>query len=236
MVKIILLGTGSIKSGPSISCTSSLISYQQINILVDAGPGTLLRLKEVGILPTDLDYIFLTHFHPDHISDLVPIIFYRSEKSGKEVSNILKIFAYKGFLSFMEKLEKTFGDYFNEKKYKYKKFELSPSSLNLPKFNISYYPMEHNPESVGYRFSFGEKVVAFSGDTGFCQELITLCNEAHLAVLECSYPDTYPIKKHLTPNEISIIGKKAEPKKIILTHLYPENVISSPIKIIKKWV
>ena len=70
MNKIILLGTGCpspshIRFGPS-----TLISYQGVNLLIDAGSGVTQRLSEVGIQPSEINHILITHLHSDHIVDL----------------------------------------------------------------------------------------------------------------------------------------------------------------------
>ena len=74
MNKLILLGTGCpspshLRYGPS-----SLISYDGINYLIDAGSGVTQRLSEVGIKPGEIDYFFITHLHSDHIVDLYQLI------------------------------------------------------------------------------------------------------------------------------------------------------------------
>ncbi len=43
--------------------------------LIILGSGTIRRMLEAGITYHDIDYIFYTHIHPDHVSDLVPFIF-----------------------------------------------------------------------------------------------------------------------------------------------------------------
>ncbi len=43
-------------------------------LLIDAGPGTLLRLGEAGVAPESLDAIALSHLHVDHAGDLPAIL------------------------------------------------------------------------------------------------------------------------------------------------------------------
>lgn len=43
-------------------------------LLIDAGPGTLLRLGEAGALPEALDAIAVSHLHVDHSGDLPAIL------------------------------------------------------------------------------------------------------------------------------------------------------------------
>ena len=47
------------------------------SLLLDAGPGTMRRLLEAGTTLSNLSFIFLSHFHPDHSGELVPFLFAR---------------------------------------------------------------------------------------------------------------------------------------------------------------
>ena len=76
--------------------------------------------------------------------------------------------------------------------------------------------------SRGYRFECTQgKILAVSGDTDYCDEMIALGKEADLMILECSVPDNMKLKGHLTPTECGKLGKKANCRKLCLTHFYP---------------
>ncbi|MEM6431216.1 MAG: MBL fold metallo-hydrolase [Deinococcota bacterium] len=65
------MGTGTpILDAQRPATTSLLIDHAGVNLLVDVGRGTTMRLLEHGLTPTDLDAIFVTHHHYDHICDL----------------------------------------------------------------------------------------------------------------------------------------------------------------------
>lgn len=71
-----------IQEGIPASVSTFLVQKEGKQILFDAGNGTddsrlLPRLEELGIAPQDIDYIFLTHLHGDHIGGLT--------KEGKKV-------------------------------------------------------------------------------------------------------------------------------------------------------
>ncbi len=71
-VKVIFLGTGaavpSKRSLPSI-----LLSYEGVNVLLDAGEGVQERVNKV-ISPAKIDAIGITHMHGDHVLGLIPLI------------------------------------------------------------------------------------------------------------------------------------------------------------------
>lgn len=85
----------------------------------------------------------------------------------------------------------------------------------------------HTKNSLAYRFSAKNKSFVYSGDTAYCHNIINLSKNADLLLLESSYPEKYKkIIGHLTSIEAAKIAKKAEAKKLVLTHFYPpcENV------------
>jgi len=54
----------------SNNCSDLLLQF-------DAGRGTIMRLSELGISPLQLDAVFITHMHSDHIEGLAGIMQYR---------------------------------------------------------------------------------------------------------------------------------------------------------------
>ena len=65
-----------LESGVPSSVCAVLVEYQDTKLLFDSGNGIddsrlLPTLDSLGIQPADIDYIFLTHLHGDHIGGLV---------------------------------------------------------------------------------------------------------------------------------------------------------------------
>lgn len=74
--RLVLLGT---KGGPAIrpggpSPTSSLVEIGGRRIVIDCGLGVTRGLVETGLHLRDLDLIFLTHLHSDHVLEFGPLI------------------------------------------------------------------------------------------------------------------------------------------------------------------
>ena len=64
--------------------------------------------------------------------------------------------------------------------------------------------------------------LVYSGDTGFCDEIVSLADGTDLLILECSFPDDMKIEGHLTPSQAGRIASLAGVKKLLLTHFYSE--------------
>ncbi len=233
-LKLHFLGTGSIVPNPDRSCSSILLQTPRENILIDIGSGTLRRMAEQGIDPTSITYIFITHFHPDHTGDLVPFLFQLRNIQLPE-DHTLRIWGPRGFLSFVRHLQDAFGRWVQSPTENTRFYELKRRLLDFPGFRLIWGKVIHKNESVGFRFEMNGKVITFSGDSGYCPELIRLCREADIAVLECSHADEYAVEGHLTPSLAAKIAADANVQKLILTHFYPDALNSDVIPVAEKY-
>jgi ribonuclease BN (tRNA processing enzyme) len=234
-VQLKFLGTGSILPQPDRYCSSFLLETAKEKILVDAGPGTLHRLHQAGISPPDLTYIFISHFHPDHVSDLVPIIFAIKNTPSEFHHNALRIWGPRGFINFLHGMEIAYGKWLRSSGNHFKYYELKRRLLDFPGFRLIWDKVLHKSESVGYRFELNQKIISYSGDTGFSSQVIRLCQDADIAILDCSYPDELAVEGHLSPSLAGKIASDANAKKLILTHFYPGTTHSDIITVAKKF-
>jgi ribonuclease BN (tRNA processing enzyme) len=229
-VMVQMLGTGTIRSEQTMACSSSLIKTQKDTILVDCGPGCLIRLREAGNDVRHINRIFITHFHPDHISDLVSILF--AYYHSGETKKIIEINGPAGLNALTNNLRITYGSWMHSELFLFQ--ELQSNEITIPDGKMKWLKVRHNEESIGFRFQLNDKVISFSGDSGDCPELIELSEDANLAIFECAHPNTHPDPFHLNPSALAEIVTASQAKKIVLTHLYPETMRENPLAIIRK--
>ncbi len=221
MAELIIVGSGT--GIPSLRRGSPglLLISESSKVLIDSGSGTLRRMLEVGITYRDVDLLLYTHIHPDHISDLVPILFACKYGDLPREKDLLCV-GGAGFKYFFDQLNKIYGSWIEAQSYRLTIDEISPKPLSFRDLKIIAKPMAHLPESVGYRIEFNDgKSVAISGDTDYCKNIINLASEVDLLVLECSFPDEKKVEGHLTPSLAGRIGLESHCKKLLLIHLYP---------------
>ena len=65
-----------------------------LKILLDTGYGTLGNALKMGIDPTQIDIISLSHFHIDHAADLAPFIHARERLAMKQGKTLGKLLVY----------------------------------------------------------------------------------------------------------------------------------------------
>jgi ribonuclease BN (tRNA processing enzyme) len=221
MEELILIGTGTGIPSLRRGAPGLLVISDRTHLLIDSGSGTLGRMLGIGFTYRDPDLLLYTHIHPDHVSDLVPIIFaskYADQPREKELLCI----GGPGFRSYFEKLKNLYGSWIEPNSYQLTIKEISQEPFVYRDLRILSSPMAHISESVGYRIEFKDgKSTAISGDTDYCQNIVDLAFEVDLLVLECSFPDGRKVEGHLTPSLAGRIALESRCKKLLLTHLYP---------------
>lgn len=220
-MKVTILGSGT--AVPSLERNSSgvLIQEEGTNTLIDFGYGTLKQLLNLGITYHDIDRIFFTHNHPDHMCDLIPFLF-GARYLPSPRNKVLEIVAGPGFKKFFDKLLSAFGRWLVPTEYKIGITEIDEGSKKFGLQQVTFKKVRHIEMSRGYRFenSVGKSVV-LSGDTDYCQGMIELGREADLMILECAMPDGEKIAGHLVPTLAGKLAQEAECKTLCLTHFYP---------------
>jgi len=69
-MQVTLLGTGGPRPDPTRQGPATLVEAAGLNLLFDAGRGVATQLVRAGVNVADLDAIFITHHHFDHIGGL----------------------------------------------------------------------------------------------------------------------------------------------------------------------
>ncbi|HHN65197.1 MAG TPA: ribonuclease Z, partial [Nitrospirae bacterium] len=73
-MQLLILGSGTCVPSLQRNAPGYLLELEGMRVLVDCGSGILLQLERAGRSYRDIDAVFITHSHPDHISDLMPLI------------------------------------------------------------------------------------------------------------------------------------------------------------------
>lgn len=189
-------------------------------LLFDSGPGTLNRLLKVRIDYRRLDYIFYTHFHPDHFAELVPFLFACKYHSSPRTKPLI-IVGPKGIENLYFNLLEVYGEWITPVKYKVELKEMDTGPYVGKGWKIYSKPLRHTDPAIGYRIEKGNKSIVYSGDTDYCPEIVELAKNSDLFILECSFPERYRVKGHLTPRLAGKIGMESGCKHLVLTHIYP---------------
>lgn len=231
-IRAVILGSGT--AYPSLDRNSAGVLIQSAgkNFVVDFGYGTVRQLLRLGVTYHDVDRIFFTHNHPDHMCDLIYFLFstrYAPEARQKPLS----IVAGNGFRVFFDGLLKAFGTWLVPKSYALDILEVDEGTREFDGLSVTARRVNHIEVSRGFRFEDkAGNSIAISGDTDYCQAMVDLGREVDILVLECSTPDESHVPGHLSPTPAARIARESNCKTLCLTHFYPPMLEMDPRPVI----
>ena len=217
MLKI--LGSGTCVMSRKRSSPANYLKIGEKVILVDCGPGTLSQIEKAGLSYKNIDMVFITHFHIDHISDLDALIWVYKWEGLKRTKDLI-IVGPAGLYNFYKTYIKPQVMADSEENFKVIIQEIE-GLTEFKNFSVNCCKTEHNNESIAYKFIEKSKSLVISGDTDYSDSLVEFARGCDLLMVECSFENSMKVTGHLTSKECGDIAKKSGAKKLILTHLYP---------------
>ena len=173
------------------------IETNKANILIDVGVSYKAineGLKSIGKDISDINAVFITHEHIDHIKGL-PLLCRKND---------IPIYA-------LGKTAKYLEDALNEKNIKNNIFELKYGQAYKIK-DIEFSPFETSHDAImpcGYRLKSGNSTLTFATDLGYVSDnVMENLKEADFAILEANYDNTlldfgkypYMLKRRIKSN------------------------------------
>ena len=249
-MKITLLGTGTPLLDPTRQQSALLVEIEDTKLLVDAGRGVTSQLLKIGLQPQQIDEVFITHHHYDHISNLgeflltawhngrtLPLMIYGPPGTAEIVAALFqKIYARdiafalfnNGEMADIKKIvqvtEVTAGLIRNTHHYRiFTEYVNHGNSLGLS---------PENWPCLGYRIEAHRKVIALSGDTVACVGLDRLAQAAdcliqccYLAEAEITTPGLERLATHViaSARQAGQIAAHNQVKQLVLTHIRPKS-------------
>jgi len=219
-MELTILGSGTCVPTIERASPANYLEIGNRKILIDCGSGTLGQLMRAKLDYKDIDIVFFTHFHTDHISDLNAFVQALKWTPGFKRKKDLILIGPIGFKKFWENYLKPISGKPLPNTYKIKIREIRKSII-FEKFVVKCVKTIHSDQSVAYKFIEKNKSLVISGDCDYDNQLIYFSKNINILLLECSFPNNMKHKGHLIPKECGLIAREANVKKLVLTHLYP---------------
>jgi ribonuclease BN (tRNA processing enzyme) len=218
-MKLTVLGSGTCIPSPIRNAPGYLLQVNGRRILVDCGSGVSRQLVKAGHACSALDCIFLTHFHPDHCSDLVAIV--QALKIGG-FGNHTERLIIGGPPAIGEFYRSVVGEWLGPVAFTIKLLDMQRPVV-FEEIQIQTVPTTHleNGSSLAYSFTFNGRKIIFSGDAAYSEDLVRHAVAADLLVADCSSLEKDKRAGHMSARECGILARRAEAKSILLSHIYP---------------
>jgi ribonuclease Z len=241
-VRIVMLGTGAALVDPDRGHSGIALSVEGRHYLLDIGHGTTRQLVRASIDPAEVNHVFISHLHFDHIEDAgyfvistwmmnraVKPVIHGPPGTRRFVSHLFEDGAFQADIraraAYKQRAE-------SMEMVRPEVREFGPGMIfddGTLRVHAEY--VEHiQPDLLhcfGLRIEAGGKVIAFSGDTAPCEAMVRLSQGADLLIHECTFPEealrfrkqvqigTYA---HTSPTELGILATRAAVKSLVATH------------------
>ena len=240
-IKVTLLGTGCPPAvmnrfGPSI-----LVEAGEQKFLFDAGRGALQRLNQVKVRWRDVQGVFLTHLHSDHVVGFPDLWLTGWLTPGRDVP--LQVWGPRGTKKMMSHLEQAY-----EYDIRIRLYDDRPSPEGVvilaedvaggfvyekDGVKITAFEVDHTPvkPAFGYRIDYAGRSVVLSGDTRVSENLIRHAQGVDLLVHEVAAPETFQragspperaksvVAHHVTPEQAGEVFSRTKPKLAVYSHI-----------------
>jgi ribonuclease BN (tRNA processing enzyme) len=197
--KLYIMG---IQAGPSVGGPYHQTCYAVVVgkdiYVVDCGYSATEQIVRAGLKLQDVKNIYITHIHPDHISDLPSLIYY-SWYAGKESPlNIYGPTPVKQITTdYIKALHPSIDIWLDDighaplEPVEVHEFTQGGPVMQDENVKVSCALVNHPPvvPALGYRFETADRVIAFSGDTTPVESVVQLAKGADILVHEAIYTD-----------------------------------------------
>jgi ribonuclease BN (tRNA processing enzyme) len=218
VVEVVVLGSGAGIPHPRRGSPSIAVMGEGELLAVDLGSGATRALARASLDYRQLRRILFTHYHPDHVGDVVALLFASRHRREGE----LQLIGPPGLGEMVQGLLSVFGHWIEPAGYELALNEIGPGDHVVGPWRVAASKVPHTARSVAYRLEGGSAAVVFTGDTAYDSGLVELARGADLLVAECSFPDELAVEGHLSPALVGRLAREAEVSQLLLVHMYPE--------------
>ncbi len=198
------------------------VTGERVNFLIDCGATSLVAMKGLGIELNRIQAILFTHFHADHFGGL-PFFILDSQFFTKR-REPLAIAGPPGLKDWVPRVMETAfpGSSKTQQRFEITLVEMAAGErAELDGLTVTAHQAEHgNPGGpfFAYRIEAEGRVLAYSGDSQWCDGLMEAGRGADLFIAEAYFRDK-PVPLHLDLASLERHLPEIAPKRLILTHM-----------------
>ena len=223
-VELNFLGTGDAFANGGRFQSGYLLEANNYRILMEVGPTVLCSMKREKIDPAELDLILISHLHGDHYGGLPFLILeYLYENPLRHQLTVAgpRHLEERTWRLFHTMFPYTHAD-LERLRSKLKFVVLEPGcNRRVGKIRVEAIRTPHmrREASLALKIEFAGKTIAFSGDSGWSDELVEFTAGADLFLCECTYFESTHLDFHMNYPQLSERRDRFAVGRMILTHV-----------------
>ena len=237
MVQVTFLGTGAAFTTKHRTNIALLVREGDTRLLIECGPTILYQLERVGATADQVDHLFISHRHGDHILGLPMYLLMRARlvRARRQPTSPLTILGNQDVVQVGKDLNYlVFPDL--AERLTHLSWVVLPddqrSSVDLePGIKLSTLPVPHSPGvtvlAVRLDFQRSGRSLVYSGDTTFDTGLVDFAANCDLLVHEANFSESLQPNVdaesygHSTAGQAGRIAARANCRSLALVHLDP---------------
>ena len=229
--ELTVLGAGPAWSDrPTAAGAAYLVRSATTALLLDLGQGAFPRLI-AAIEPSRLDAVLISHLHPDHFIDLVPLRHYLAYQLAEPRD--VTVLAPEGLAGRIDALHDRPG--FTAATLDCAPLPLEPIAIG--DLTVEARRVRHTSDSHAIRVAPPDGPgLVYSGDCGRAEDLAPLIRPGDTLLVEVSF-GAGPVpegSEHLDAPAIADLVRSAHPGRVLLTHIQMGLDRAAPVRIVQE--
>jgi ribonuclease BN (tRNA processing enzyme) len=256
-MRLLVIGcTGSL-AGPDSPASSYLVqtrdrSGRLWSVALDMGSGAFGSLQAL-LPPEALDFVGLSHLHPDHCADLTGLAVYAKYRPGAAMES-LPVYGPADTPHHLAELQYSHDPISEGGDLTYGAWA-EGVGISVGPFVITPFPVLHPVEAWGFRLDGPSDIIpgkrvtlGYSGDTDLCPGLEEVSAGADLLLIEAAFEHGRDVHRgvHLTGQRAGQAARAGRVKRVVVTHLPPWNdpavtlsavrsIYPGPVYLARRW-
>jgi ribonuclease BN (tRNA processing enzyme) len=192
--------------------------------LLDCGATALIAMRRFAIDPGQINAIFLSHLHGDHFAGVLfllleqhfiarrdqPLLIAGPVGTEGRVMAALDVF-FPGAAQLAWHFPLRFAELAPQRTARFGAFAITPHAVTHPSGSAAF----------AFRLRTADRLIAYSGDTGWTDTLVEVARDADLFIVEC-YAYDGAAENHIDYRTLKDNIPKLGSKRLLLTHLSRE--------------